>query len=87
MIKTKEEVEQFLATIKYTLTQSFRSLTIVKKTKGEDKTREFMIENNIKHERICIELKKLDISYYSYTDVDDNQNWQGEVWIFGQIWK
>jgi len=85
MVKTKEEVEQFLELIKCALKQSYQNLTIIKKTKGEDKTREFMIENNIRHERICGELIKLDVSNYSYTEKDDNKNWQGEVWIFGQI--
>lgn len=83
MIKTKEEVEEFLEIIKSILDKSYRNLTIVKKSRGEDKTRKFMIENNIKHERVCEELIRLDVSNYSYTDDDENKNWQGgrvDIW-------
>ncbi len=85
MIKSIEEVEDFLREVHKRLKDSKENLYIVVK-KGKDKTNEFRVMYNISSEIVCEELLKLDISNYSYTDYDDSQKYPNEeVWIFGQI--
>lgn len=79
MIKTKDEVNSFLKVIQELINQSFGNVTIIKKTKGNDKTRKFQTEYGIEHRRICEEILRLDISNYSETDKDDGIGWTGEV--------
>lgn len=83
MIKTKDEVNSFLYVIQELINQSFENVIVIKKTKGNDKTRKFQNEYGIEHERICEEILRLDISNYSETDKDNGAGWTGEVWIFG----
>lgn len=84
-IKCENEVDKFLEEIKNRLNESFNNLKIIKRTKSEDKTTNFMIQYGLNNKMICEELLKLDITNYSYTDKDHDTNRKGEVWFFGQI--
>ena len=83
MIKTKDEVNSFLNVLQELINQSFENLIVIKRTKGNDKTRKFQNEYGIEHKRIWEEILRLDISNYSETDKDNGVGWTGEVWIFG----
>jgi len=79
-----ENVEMFLLQVKELLSDS-RNLYIVQKTDVFDKTRQFRERYGINHEMVCSEICKLDISNYSYTDMDDNKKIGGVLFMFGQF--
>lgn len=83
-IKTRDEVNDFLQSLKNILQSNSNSLYIVKKnTSKSDKTAAFMNEHNIKSADVIKELLLLDVTNYAYTDDDHSPYFQGEVWVFG----
>lgn len=86
MVRTEEEVFDFLENVQTIINESETNLIILGRTKTDDKTRKFMDKYNIKHKMVCDEILKLDVLNYSYTDFDDNPKWaHEEVWFFGQV--
>lgn len=83
-IDPKELVEAIVAQLRHLLNEGGTdNLTIVKKTKGVDKTRSFMIQYGITNELVCEELMQLDASHYCYTDNDEDPLFGGVVYVWG----
>lgn len=86
-VALETEVEDFLSRVFSILRESSKGLYIVKRTNGEDKTGNFMIETGLTNDMICEELLTLTIKNYSYTDTDRDSHRTGEVWLFGKVLK
>lgn len=80
---TESDVKSYLEALKEILDESEDNLEIVKKTRTTDKTTEFMIENNIKHNDVINILKQLDVDNFVSKSEDYQASYGGYCWVFG----
>lgn len=88
MVKSVQEVEEFIKEIHRLLRESPKNLHIVVKHTVEDKTHNFMNEYNLTDEMVCDELLKLCTINYSKTEPDNDERFKEEhCWFLGQMYK
>jgi len=81
---SQAEVQQFLDEARRLLTEDENNLCIVPR-RGEDKTVRFMTRYGFSTHSIAAILLTLQLEDYSSTQPDDNENFTGNVWIFGKL--